>query len=116
MSNHTTGRIDLYDSCSYRRFGAAEGYHELIYATVHKDGQPSIEARNHDDLQHMADCWNAIDSIGGDPATVGELVAALSSLTAACHGLADQQAMPDPSWEPAYNAAVTVLAKIPEAK
>ena len=75
--------------------------------------QRALDAYN-EGLLHATQCLQAIESIGGDPATVAELVAALSSLTAACHGLADQQAMPDHSWEKAYNAAASVLAKLPE--
>ncbi len=63
---------------------------------------------------HTDACLAAIASIGGDPATVGELVAALRALAVACLGLSEQQAMPCDAWQPAYDAARAVLAKLPE--
>jgi len=127
----TPGRIALYDSCSFRRFGTEGEYCETVYASRHRDGQLSIEARNRDDMQHIVDCWNAIDAIGGDPATVQELVAALRNVTGARHyhvgpeytcatcGHDLRNAVhyrSDESQRSDLEAARAVLAKIPEAK
>ncbi len=37
-------------------------------------------AVNEEQGQHLADCWNAIEAAGGNPAIVGELVAALEAV------------------------------------
>lgn len=60
---------------------------------------------------HVRACLGAIDSIGGDPATVGELVAALRSIDTAFR-------VPDRKWVVGTAQAIidarAVLAKLPE--
>jgi hypothetical protein len=52
-----------------------------------KDGQfvgsvivpPTLNPNDESDKQHIVDCVNAIEAIGGDPATVGKLVEAVDN-------------------------------------
>jgi RNA-binding protein YlmH len=54
-----------------------------------KDGQfvgsvivpPTLNPNDESDKQHIVDCVNAIEAIGGDPATVGKLVMLLREFT-----------------------------------
>lgn len=38
--------------------------------------------------EHLAACWNAVEAVGGDPATIGELVATVGELVDVLTGLA----------------------------
>ena len=43
-------------------------------------GQFMGEVFTKDDAEDLVACWNAVESIGGDPETVGELVEALKKV------------------------------------
>jgi len=62
---------------------------------------------------HVRNCLEAVDSIGGDPATVQELVAALKAINTAAN-------VPDRTWIIGITQAIIdarpVLAKLPEVK
>ena len=57
-------------------------------AEVWADGEIIARQITGFNAAHLAACWNAIESIGGDPATVGELVDSLEALANMFEGLA----------------------------
>ncbi len=71
-------------------------------------------SENAADAQHLAACWNAIEAIGGDPATVGEMAEALDEITtwleAVIHNLGSTTNQHE-SWAPT-SAARALLARI----
>ena len=65
---------------------------------------------------HGLACIAAIDAIGGDPATVQELAAALKDMTAGWRYIRETHGdLYGVGWDRAEDAARAVLAKIPEA-
>ena len=69
-------------------------------------GDGGIDATN---ARHIAACWNAVEAIGGDPDTVGELAHALRSCFDAW-GLRDAFLLPEEA--AALDEARAVLTKI----
>ncbi len=68
-----TGKLNLVDTGNPRWCLQLHNSEGCIIAAV-----PVNDSAGHNDAEHLAACWNAIESAGGSPAIVGELVAALS--------------------------------------
>jgi len=87
---------------------SSKAFAQYLNAPNHEEKQAVVERA----AAYWLECVSAIDAIGGDPATVQELVAALRNI---------QRVMATEKWLPtsptvhAINGELAVLAKIPEA-
>ena len=72
-------------------------------------GGPDEEAD--DNSKHLLACWNAIESIGGDPETVGELREALNNLCLVADCIRATGEIPIENEWGELNAARAILAK-----
>lgn len=77
-ARHTPGKLELWDGCSWRRFGSAQTGAVVCQPVVAPDGHPDLhfpnEGQDGPDAHRMLDCWNALEGL--NPSAVGELVEA----------------------------------------
>ena len=76
MREHTKGRLQLWTSNSFRRFGTSEGW-PVCEPITQNDGHPDLHFRNGGadgpDARRLVACWNACESMGEPEAEVSAL-------------------------------------------
>ena len=105
----TTGLLVAEYRTASRRWWLTIPTSHTIAETFHNVDLPDdTHAAN---AAHLAACWNAIENIGGDPATVGELVEKASAVMAFGEAFCADVERENAAW----NELKTLLAKLPEA-
>ena len=108
-TNRTRGNLTLTD---HRAYGFSIDLHsdaeDTFLATVEANDPNDTIALA--DAQHIVDCWNAVEAIGGDPGTVAELVEMVEKLLTICRDLDDTLGGRTP-YDYDYDAAQALLAK-----